>query len=114
LRRFVEAAADLRRKSEVVFQMRDMFQEDDLVVKSNVIEQDQMLVQLAHVANVGNYRQAQLFRHQADSEKFAYTSEPGAICLYEMYASVMEEVLEKNAVRYVFARRNLYRGKGTR
>ena len=77
-------------------QMRDVFQKHDLVAERNVIEQHEMLVQLAHVANVGNHRQAKLLRHQADGEKLAHAREPGAIRLHEMHATVMEEVLEEN------------------
>jgi hypothetical protein len=74
--------------------MRDVFEKYDLVAEGNVIEEHEMLVQLAHVANVRNHRQTKLLCHQADGEKFAYASEPGAIRLNEMHTTVMEEILK--------------------
>src|SRR5580692_9929790 len=96
------------------FQMRDMFQKHHLVVERNVIEEYEMLVQLAHVANVRNDRQAKLLGHQTDGEKLAHTREPGAIRLDEMHATIVEEVLEQDSVWNVFARCYFHRGDGTR
>ena len=96
------------------FKMRDVFQEHYLVAKRNVIEEYEMLVQLAHVANVRNDRQAKLLGHQTDSEKLAHTREPGAIRLDEMHATVVEEVLEEDPVRNVFTRCYFHWGDGMR
>jgi len=52
----------------VLLQMRDVFQKDDFVVERNVVEEHQMLVQLPHVAYVGNDRQATTSCHQTHGE----------------------------------------------
>src|ERR1700722_15105120 len=94
--------------------MRDVFQEHHLVAERNVIEEYEMLVQLAHVANVRNDRQAKLPGHQTDREKLAHTSEPGAIRLNKKHATVVKEVLEEDSVWNVFTRCYFYGSNGTR
>ena len=51
-------------------QMRNVFKEQSLVAKRNVVEQDQVLMDLAHVADVGYHREAEFTGEQTDSNKF--------------------------------------------
>jgi len=78
----------------VFFEMRNVLEEDNFMIERDVIEEHQMLMQLAHVANMWHDRNAKLFGHQADGEKFAYAREASAIRLDEIHASVAKEVLE--------------------
>ena len=45
---------------EVRPQMRDVFEEAHLVAERDVIEQDEVLVKLAHVADVRHYGDAEM------------------------------------------------------
>ena len=92
----------------MLLQMRDVFQKDDFVVERDVVEEDEVLVQLPHVAYVGNDRQAKLLGHQTHGEKFAHPRKARAVRLNEMHACVMEEVLEEDAVWDVFPCGNSY------
>src|SRR5579863_5205160 len=94
--------------------MRDVFQKHYLMAERDVIEEYEMLVQLAHVANVRNDRQAKLLGHQTDGEKLAHTSEPGAIRLDEMHTTIVKEVLEEDSVWDVFTCCYLDWGNGMR
>ena len=109
LRCFVEATAHLCGENEVIFEMRDVFEKDCFMIESDVIEEHQVLMYLPHVADVGHDWQTNLLGHQADGEKLADTSEPGAIRLDEMYSSVVEKVLEEDAIGYVLTRCDSYR-----
>src|SRR6202011_4801821 len=98
LRCFVEAAVYFCGKDKVILEMWDVLEEDRVVIERDVIEEHQMLMQLAHVAYVGHDRQSEFLRHQAYGEKLAHASKPGAIGLDEVQASVVEEVFKENAV----------------
>jgi hypothetical protein len=106
---FVEATANLCGESKVIFEMRDVFEKNCLMIESDVIEEHQVLMYLPHVADVGHDWQTDLLCHQADGEKLADASEPGAIRLDEMYSSIVEKVLEEDAIGYVLTRCDSYR-----
>ena len=90
-------------------EMRNVLEEDYLVIECDVIEQNKMLMQLPHVPNVRNDRQAILVCHQADGDELANACQPCAIGLNKMHASVVEEGFEQDAIGNVLARGNLYR-----
>src|SRR5437762_10467227 len=90
----VNATANVRGKHKVLSEMGNVLEENYFVIERDVIEENQVLMQLPHIANVGHDRQAKLLCHQAHREKFAHAREPGAIGLDEMRPSVLEEVLE--------------------
>src|SRR5688572_19648524 len=52
LRRPVDPVPDVGRVDEVLPQMGNVLKEDDLVAEHDVIEEDEVLVDLAHVADV--------------------------------------------------------------
>ena len=73
---------------------------------SNVIEQHKMLVDLAHIADMRNYRQAELTCEQADGEEFRNPRNPCAIYLHKMNRPRLHEVLEHDAIWNVLAQRD--------
>ena len=106
---FVEATANLCGENKVIFEMRDVFEKHCFMIESDVIEEHQVLMYLPHVPDVGHDWQTDLLCHQADGEKLADTAEPGAIRLDEMDSSVVEKVLEEDAVGYVLTGCDFYR-----
>src|SRR5258707_13266644 len=91
LRCLVKAATHICWKNKVFTEMRDMLEENNFVIESNVIEEYEMLMQLTHIAYVGHDRQAKLLGHYADRNELTDTCQPGAIRLDKMYAFVVEE-----------------------
>ena len=91
---------------QVVAQVGDVLQEDRVVTHGDVIEQHQVLMDLAHVADVRHHRQTELARHQAHCEKLRNARQARAIGLYEMDRAGLDEVFEQHAVRHVFSKRD--------
>ena len=87
-------------------QMGDVFEKDRLMAHRNVVHQNQMLMDLAHVADVGNDRDTKFARKQADREEFAYSAEAGAIRLEKANASGLKVVLEHHASGNVLSDRD--------
>jgi hypothetical protein len=87
----------------MLLQVRDALEKQSFVSHGDVIEQDQMLVDLAHVADVWHYWQSELPRQQTDSEELRNPGNPGAIRLDEVDCARLHEVLEHDAVRNVLA-----------
>ena len=50
---------------EMIAQMGNMFQKEGRQVETNVVEKDEMLMELAHVADVRNDWNAELLTHDA-------------------------------------------------
>ena len=71
----------------------------------NVIDQHQMLMNLAHIADVRNDGNVILTRQQADGEKFAHTAQARAVGLQKSDASGLKIVLEDDAVGNMLAQR---------
>jgi len=59
----INAAFDLARMNKVFAQVRDVLQKNDFVTKRNMVEQNQMLVQLPHVADVRHDGNAKFATH---------------------------------------------------
>ena len=98
----------------MLLQVRDALEKQSFVSHGDVIEQDQMLVDLAHVADVWHYWQSELPRQQTDSEELRNPGNPGAIHLDEVDCARLHEVLEHDAVGNVLAERNRDGGDGLR
>ena len=54
----------------MLLQMRNIFKKQSLVAKCNVVKQDQVLMDLAHVADVGYHRETEFAGEQTDGDKF--------------------------------------------
>ncbi len=73
------------------------------MVERHVVKKNQVLVNLAHVADVRNNGQAEFLCQQADRQKFADSRQPGAIRLYKMDRSGVDEILKQDTVWNMFA-----------
>ena len=87
-------------------QMRDALEKYSFVSHGDVIEQNQMLVNLSHVADVRNDSQAEFSRQKADREELRNSSNPRAVHLHDMNGFRLHEILEHDSVRNVLAQSN--------
>jgi hypothetical protein len=83
--------------------MRNAFEKQQFVSHGNAVEQDQVLVDLAHIADMRNYRQSELSRQQANRKKLRNAGDSGAINRYKMHGACLHKVLEHYAIWNVFA-----------
>ena len=56
--------------NEVLTQMWNVFEENSLVTHADMIEHHEVLMELAHVTDLGNDRNACFARHETYREKF--------------------------------------------
>ena len=68
------------------------------MAKCDVVEQDQMLMDLSHVADVGYDREAEVAGEQTNADEFRNSRKAGAIRLNDMYCSGLHEVVEQDAI----------------
>ena len=94
---------------EIIAQVRDVLQKYRLVAQGDVVEQHQVLMDLAHVADVRHDRQSEFARHQAHGEEFGDAGETRAIGLDEMDGAGVHVVLEQDAIGHVFTERDAHR-----
>ena len=78
----------------MLLQMRDVFQEQSFVAQGDVVEQNQVLMDLPHVANVRYHREAKFASEQADRDKFRNSGKACAIRLNDMYCAGLHEIVE--------------------
>ena len=98
--------------NKVRAQMRDVFQKLFGMPDRDVVEEHEVLMNLAHVADVRNDGDAELFREQADRNKFADAAEARAVGLEKTDATGLQIVLEDDPVRDMLAQRKGERGDG--
>ena len=55
---------------KMLLHVRNIFKKQSLVAKCEVVKQDQVLMDLAHVAHVGYHWEAEFAGEQADGDKF--------------------------------------------
>ena len=91
--------------------MRDVFEKYHLVVKSNSVEEYQVLMNLPHVPHVRNEREVKLFREETDGEELAHTGQPRNIGLNIMDGVRLKEILEDHTIWYVLSCRQPQRCK---
>jgi len=89
---------------EVFTQMRNVFEEDNFVPQRDMIKQDQVLMQLAHIANVGNDRHPKLPAQQTHGNEFTHARHTHRVHLNETRATRLQIILKHNAIRDVFAK----------
>jgi hypothetical protein len=66
-------------------EVRDVFEENFRMPESDVIEQHQVLANLAHISYMRNPRHTVLAGQKVHGKKFAYTAQAGAIGLKVHY-----------------------------
>ena len=78
----------------MLLQMRNILKKQNLVAKCKVVKQDQVLMDLAHVADVGYHWEAEFAGEQTDGDKFRNPCQASAIRLNDMYCSGLHEIVE--------------------
>jgi len=68
LRRFGKRRRGPRRMDKVLAQVRDVFEEDHFIAQGDVVEEHEMLVNLPHVADMGNDRHSGFPAKQTHSD----------------------------------------------
>ena len=89
--------------------MRNVFQENNRLPQRDMIEKHQMLMNLAHVADMGNNRQPEFLREQSDRQEFTHARQARAVRLDEMNRAGFDEVLEHHPIRHMFTQRHSHR-----
>ena len=79
------------------------------MAECDVVEQNEMLMKLAHVADVRHHGHAKFAAKQADGEKFAHARDAHGVHLNEPRALGLQIVFENDAIRNMFAKRELRR-----
>ena len=69
----IKTAVHLGGMDEVIAQMRDVFEEERGQFESDVIEENEVLMDLAHVADMGHRRHAEFSRQHAHRDELADT-----------------------------------------
>ena len=105
----VNAAVNAAGMDKMFAQMRDVFEEYNFVAKCDVVEQNKMLMKLAHVADMRHHGHAKFAAKQTDGDEFAHARNAHGVHLNESGASGLQIVFENDAVRHVFAQRQLRR-----
>ena len=88
---------------KVSAQVRNVFEKCLRMTDGDVFEQDQMLMDLSHVANVRNHGHAVPLREEAYCQKLAHSPKSSAIGLQEADTTCLKVVLKDNSIRDVFA-----------
>src|SRR5580704_18898854 len=83
--------------------MWNVFEKYDFVTQRNAIEQDEMLMQLAHIPDVRHDRYAKLPAQQADGDEFAYARDSHRVHLDKRGALCLQIILEDHAIRNMLA-----------
>ena len=109
LRRLINTTGHGAGMDKMFLQMRNVFEKNHVMPERDVIEQHQMLVQLAHVANMRNDRHAKFAAQQADGDKFAHARHPHRVHLNEAGAFRLQIIFENDAVGNMLAQRELGR-----
>ena len=100
LRRAIESAVDLCRMNKVLAQVRNILDKLRIVPHGHMIEQHQMLVNLAHVSYCGTTGKLNFWLKDY-RQKLADAGQPRAICLHIMHGAGLDEVFEHHSIRNV-------------
>ena len=85
----VPATVDLCRKGEMFAQVGNVFQEQNVVSHGDVVKEHKMLVNLSHVADMGQYGQAKFFGQDAHGQKLTDSCQSRAVGLDKMHCSAL-------------------------
>ena len=93
----------LCRIDEMCSEMRNVFKKLCLESEANMIEENQVLMHLAHITHVGHDRKVEDLREEADGEELAHACDSRTVNLDEGKGFGFHEVLEQDPVRDVLA-----------
>ena len=98
--------------NKVFAQVRDMFKKNNFVAERDVVEEDEMLMKLAHVADVRHDGNAKFARKQTDGDKLADSRHAHSVHLDESGAFRLQIIFENDAVGNVLAQSEFGRRNG--
>ena len=108
LRCVVHTILHLRGMDEVTPKMRNVLKELYFEPQPDVVEENEVLMQLSHVANVRHHWKIEEFREETDSKELADPRNSCAIDLNEGQCFGPHEVLEHDTVCDMLAGSDLY------
>ena len=94
--------------------MWNVFQECGLVAKPYVVEQNQVLMDLSHIADMRDHRNIKDPGQKTDGQELAYSRDARAVDLDKRESPRLQEILEQDAIRDVLAGSDLDRMDGPR
>ena len=94
--------------------MWNVFQECGLVAKPYVVEQNKVLMDLSHIANMRDYRNIKDPGQKADGQELAYSRDARAVDLDKRECPRLQEILEQDTIRNMLAGSDLDRMDGPR
>src|SRR5882757_3779612 len=108
LRCVVNTILHLRGMDEVTSKMRNVLKELYFEPQPDMVEENQVLMQLSHVANVRHHGKIEDLREETDSKELADAPNSRAIDLNERQRLCLHEVLEQDAVCDMLAGSDLH------
>lgn len=108
LRCVVDTILHLRGMDEVTPKMRDVLKELYFEPEADMVEENEVLMQLSHVANVRHHGKIEEFREETDSKELADPPNSCAIDLNEGQRFGPHKVLEHDTVCDMLAGSDLY------
>jgi hypothetical protein len=105
--RDVDATLNFSWVNEMVLEMGNMLEEGAIETQPNPVEQNQVLMHLSHIADMGDYRKVEDLCQQTHGQKLAHPRHPGAVDLYEVNCPRLHEVLEQDTIRDMLSRCDL-------
>src|SRR5690242_12193347 len=114
LRRSVNPVLHLRRMDEVRPEVRNVLEKLCFQPKTNMVEENQMLMDLAHIADMRHDWKLEDFGKKADGQELADTSNSRAINLDERERLRFHEVLELDSICNVLSGGDFNRRKRSR
>lgn len=83
----------------------NIFEKNSLVTHSNVIEQDEVLVNLPHITNMWYDGNIKFPRHKTDRDKLADATQAHTVGLHKTSGARLKIIFENDLVRDMFAKR---------
>ena len=90
-------------------QMGNVLEDQTLVIQREMIEKYQMLVDLAHVANMWHHPEAEFLGQDGHSQVFTDSRQTGTVSLHDSHRGGLKKILPNHAVVDRFPNGNKHR-----
>ena len=87
-------------------EVRNVLKKESLMAERDVVKQNKVLMDLAHVTHMRYHRKAEFASQQTHSEEFRNSCKPRAIGLDHLDSPSLHKVVEHNAIGDVLAQRD--------
>ena len=75
------------------------------MAECNVVEQNEVPMNLTHIADMRNNRQSEFARQQTYGEEFGNAGQARTVCLYKVDSTGLYEILEGHTIGQMFSER---------